>query len=149
MDCCFRWKMDRTGHRKSAASPSGSGRQGYIAGGAVTNEKGVGTVDRRASSERWARREAVQGSGGSRTAVRCGRRKSMGLGTGFSPASQSMRVPLARSKTNGSSMPVPPTFCCRSLPRLSGVCRKMIHSMHCGGVAKVAAPGDVVCRRWR
>ena len=37
-------------------------------------------VNRRTSSEPWARREAVQGSGGGRTVVRYRRRKSMGMG---------------------------------------------------------------------
>ena len=36
-------------------------------------------VNRRTSSERWAR-EVEQGSGGSRPAVQCGRKKSAGLG---------------------------------------------------------------------
>ena len=86
----------------------------------------------------------AEGKEGSRTGIRPEQD-----GADLFPTSPSMRVPLARTRTNRLSMPVPPTFCCRSLPRLSGVCRKMIHSMHCGGVAKVAAPGDVVCRRWR
>ena len=40
--------------------------------------KGLGTVNRKTSSERRARREAVQGSRGSRTVVRCSERKSVG-----------------------------------------------------------------------
>ena len=37
----------------------------------------------------------------------------------------------------------------RNLLGLYGVCREMIHLMRCGGMAMVAVPGDVVCRRWR
>ena len=32
---------------------------------------------------------------------------------------------------------------------LSRVCRKMIHCRRYGSLAKVAASGDVECRRWR
>ena len=56
--------------------------------------KGVGTVNRRTSSERWARMQAVQGSGGSRRVVQCRRRKSMGLGNWPLPNNPSMRASL-------------------------------------------------------
>ena len=81
-------------------------------------------------------------------AGRYGRRKSWDWGTGIFPTSPPMTAQLARTRTNRSSTSVMPEFCCGILPELSVVCREMIHSMHCGGMAKVAAPRDVECRRW-
>ena len=88
-------------------------------GSAQEGEK-VGDGQQENESKRWARREAVQGSGGSGTVVWCRRRKSMGLGHWPLPYSPSMRVSLVLASCCQSQNIIaadagPDSFTCEAL----------------------------------
>ena len=66
-DYLYRRTMAGNGHRGSATAPSSRGRQGYIAGGAVRNEKRVGDNQqedfKRAESKDGSRNGDLTGAG--------------------------------------------------------------------------------------